>query len=170
MKYLGVLEVKESKGTSHCEEAVKRHKQRKERNKKRALLCISPETIRLIKEKNKQLILDQTIEKVSFCAPDSTYTKAFSYICRDGATKSWMCHRYVLYFHSNPIQVYFSSFTAINVTGERLSHAVGYAFKACLAKKKEIEKANQTLSQESNFPYKEKSVDVQSPGMCISHI
>lgn len=93
VKYLGVLEVKESKGTSHCEEAVKRHKQRKERNKKRALLCISPETIRLIKEKNKQLILDQTIEKVSFCAPDSTYTKAFSYICRDGATKSWMCHR-----------------------------------------------------------------------------
>ena len=62
----------------------------------------------------------------------------------------------------------FSSFTAINVTGERLSHAVGYAFKACLAKKKEIEKANQTLSQESNFPYKEKSVDVQSPGMCDS--
>lgn len=64
--------------------------------------------------------------------------------------------------------IFFSSFTAINVTGERLSHAVGYAFKACLAKKKEIEKANQTLSQESNFPYKEKSVDVQSPGMCDS--
>ena len=69
-----------------------------------------------------------------------------------------------------PYPIIFSSFTAINVTGERLSHAVGYAFKACLAKKKEIEKANQTLSQESNFPYKEKSVDVQSPGMCISHI
>ena len=64
--------------------------------------------------------------------------------------------------------IFLSSFTAINVTGERLSHAVGYAFKACLAKKKEIEKANQTLSQESNFPYKEKSVDVQSPGMCYS--
>ena len=67
-----------------------------------------------------------------------------------------------------PFSIIFSSFTAINVTGERLSHAVGYAFKACLAKKKEIEKANQTLSQESNFPYKEKSVDVQSPGMCDS--
>ena len=67
-----------------------------------------------------------------------------------------------------PFPIIFSSFTAINVTGERLSHAVGYAFKACLAKKKEIEKANQTLSQESNFPYKEKSVDVQSPGKCDS--
>ena len=66
--------------------------------------------------------------------------------------------------------IIFPSFTAINVTGERLSHAVGYAFKACLAKKKEIEKANQTLSQESNFPYKEKSVDVQSPGKCESRV
>ena len=66
--------------------------------------------------------------------------------------------------------IFFSSFTAINVTGERLSHAVGYAFKACLAKKKEIEKANQTLSQESNFPYKEKSVDVHSPGKCDTRV
>lgn len=49
MKYLGVLEVKDSRGVAHCEEAVKRHKQRKERNKTRALLCISPETIRLVK-------------------------------------------------------------------------------------------------------------------------
>ena len=71
-------------------------------------------------------------------------------------------------YQREPFSIIFSSFTAINVTGERLSHAVGYAFKACLAKKKEIEKANQTLSQESNFPYKEKSVDVQSPGKCES--
>ena len=49
VKYLGVLEVKDSRGVAHCEEAVKRHKQRKERNKTRALLCISPETIRLVK-------------------------------------------------------------------------------------------------------------------------
>ena len=93
---MGALEVKDSRGISHCEEAVKRHKQRKERNKRRALLCISPETIRLVKEKNKQLIIDQTIEKVSFCAPDSNYEKAFSYICREGTTKRWMCHRYGL--------------------------------------------------------------------------
>ena len=46
---MGVLEVKDSRGVAHCEEAVKRHKQRKERNKTRALLCISPETIRLVK-------------------------------------------------------------------------------------------------------------------------
>ena len=53
VKYLGVLEVKDSRGVAHCEEAVKRHKQRKERNKTRALLCISPETIRLVKVSSK---------------------------------------------------------------------------------------------------------------------
>ena len=78
------------------------------------------------------------------------------------------CLKYVPTCAAQTLHNFFSSFTAINVTGERLSHAVGYAFKACLAKKKEIEKANQTLSQESNFPYKEKSVDVQSPGKCDS--
>lgn len=36
--------------------------------------------------------MDQTIEKVSFCAPDRNYDKAFSYICRDGTTRRWMCH------------------------------------------------------------------------------
>lgn len=36
--------------------------------------------------------MDQTIEKVSFCAPDRNYDKAFSYICRDGTTRRWICH------------------------------------------------------------------------------
>lgn len=40
----------------------------------------------------QDLIVDQTIEKVSFCAPDRNYDKAFSYICRDGTTRRWMCH------------------------------------------------------------------------------
>ena len=95
---MGSLEVSESRGIAHCEEAVKKHKLRRERRKTRAFLCVSPETIRLVKEKNKQLILDQTIEKVSFCAPDGTYEKAFSYICRDGATKRWMCFRWAWNF------------------------------------------------------------------------
>ena len=37
--------------------------------------------------------------------------------------------------------IYGNSFTAINGTGERISHAVGTAFQACLAKKQEMEKA-----------------------------
>ena len=92
---MGSQEVTDSRGIALCEEAVKKHKLRRERRKTRAFLCVTRETIRLVKEKNKQLILDQTIEKVSFCAPDSTYEKAFSYICRDGATKRWMCYRLV---------------------------------------------------------------------------
>lgn len=38
------------------------------------------------------MILDQTIEKVSFCAPDRNFERAFSYICRDGTTRRWICH------------------------------------------------------------------------------
>lgn len=41
------------------------------------------------------LIVDQTIEKVSFCAPDREHAKGFSYICRDGTTRRWMCHGFL---------------------------------------------------------------------------
>lgn len=41
------------------------------------------------------LIVDQTIEKVSFCAPDRNHEKGFSYICRDGTTRRWMCHGFL---------------------------------------------------------------------------
>lgn len=40
----------------------------------------------------QDLLVDQTIEKVSFCAPDRNFDKAFSYICRDGTTRRWICH------------------------------------------------------------------------------
>lgn len=39
--------------------------------------------------------MDQTIEKVSFCAPDRNFDKAFSYICRDGTTRRWICHGFL---------------------------------------------------------------------------
>lgn len=70
------------------------------------------------------LIVDQTIEKVSFCAPDRNNDKAFAYICRDGTTRRWLCH----------------AFLAVKETGERLSHAVGCAFAICLEKKQKREK------------------------------
>lgn len=43
----------------------------------------------------QDLIVDQTIEKVSFCAPDRNFDKAFSYICRDGTTRRWICHGFL---------------------------------------------------------------------------
>ncbi|XP_051723680.1 protein numb homolog isoform X3 [Ctenopharyngodon idella] len=98
VKYLGHVEVEESRGMHICEEAVKRLK--------------------------TDLILDQTIEKVSFCAPDRNFEHAFSYICRDGTTRRWICH----------------CFMAVKDSGERLSHAVGCAFAACLERKQKREK------------------------------
>jgi numb-like protein len=41
------------------------------------------------------LIVDQTIEKVSFCAPDRHHEKGFAYICRDGTTRRWLCHGFL---------------------------------------------------------------------------
>ncbi|KAJ7413501.1 Protein numb like protein [Willisornis vidua] len=98
VKYLGHVEVDESRGMHICEDAVKRLK--------------------------SDLIVDQTIEKVSFCAPDRNFDRAFSYICRDGTTRRWICH----------------CFMAVKDTGERLSHAVGCAFAACLERKQKREK------------------------------
>merc|ERR1712060_388369 len=85
----------------------------------RGTLSISGDSIRVMDEDTKGLILDQTIEKVSFCAPDRNYERGFSYICRDGTTRRWMCH----------------GFIAIKESGERLSHAVGCAFAICLERK-----------------------------------
>lgn len=68
--------------------------------------------------------MDQTIEKVSFCAPDRSHERGFSYICRDGTTRRWMCH----------------GFLASKDSGERLSHAVGCAFAVCLERKQRRDK------------------------------
>lgn len=92
---------------------------------KKSVLWISPDSLRVLEDKTSTLLLDQTIEKVSFCAPDSQYAKMFSYICRDGTTRKWWCY----------------SFEARKgVKGERLSHAVGCAFTACLKRKQDLEK------------------------------
>ncbi|XP_065123595.1 protein numb homolog isoform X1 [Paramisgurnus dabryanus] len=134
VKYLGHVEVEESRGMHVCEEAVKRLKTDRKffkgffakSGKKaiRAMLMVSADGLRVVDDKTKDLILDQTIEKVSFCAPDRNFEHAFSYICRDGTTRRWICH----------------CFMAIKDSGERLSHAVGCAFAACLERKQKREK------------------------------
>ncbi|XP_068802183.1 protein numb homolog isoform X6 [Struthio camelus] len=123
VKYLGHVEVDESRGMHICEEAVKRLKSTGKKAVK-AVLWVSADGLRVVDEKTKDLIVDQTIEKVSFCAPDRNFDRAFSYICRDGTTRRWMCH----------------CFMAVKDTGERLSHAVGCAFAACLERKQKREK------------------------------
>uniref|UniRef100_A0A4W3K1K7 Protein numb homolog n=1 Tax=Callorhinchus milii TaxID=7868 RepID=A0A4W3K1K7_CALMI len=134
VKYLGHVEVEESRGMHICEEAVKRLKSERKffkalfgksgKKAVKAVLWVSADGLRVVDEKTKDLIVDQTIEKVSFCAPDRNFDKAFSYICRDGTTRRWICH----------------CFLAIRDSGERLSHAVGCAFAACLERKQKREK------------------------------
>ncbi|XP_053111594.1 protein numb homolog isoform X4 [Hemicordylus capensis] len=123
VKYLGHVEVDESRGMHICEDAVKRLKASGKKAVK-AVLWVSADGLRVVDEKTKDLIVDQTIEKVSFCAPDRNFDRAFSYICRDGTTRRWICH----------------CFMAVKDTGERLSHAVGCAFAACLERKQKREK------------------------------
>ncbi|XP_032143829.1 protein numb homolog isoform X6 [Sapajus apella] len=134
VKYLGHVEVDESRGMHICEDAVKRLKAEKKffkgffgktgKKAVKAVLWVSADGLRVVDEKTKDLIVDQTIEKVSFCAPDRNFDRAFSYICRDGTTRRWICH----------------CFMAVKDTGERLSHAVGCAFAACLERKQKREK------------------------------
>jgi len=123
VKYLGAVEVFESRGMQVCEEALKLLKNSKRRII-RGTLHVSGDGLRVVDKDTKGLVLDQTIEKVSFCAPDRSYEKGFSYICRDGTTRRWMCH----------------VFLSVGDSGERLSHAVGCAFAICLEKKQLREK------------------------------
>ncbi|CAJ0939449.1 unnamed protein product, partial [Mesorhabditis belari] len=120
VKYLGAVEVFESRGMQVCEGALKLLRSQKRRPVK-AVLYVSGDGLRVVdQENNRGLLVDQTIEKVSFCAPDRNNDRGFAYICRDGATRRWMCH----------------GFQASKESGERLSHAVGCAFAVCLEKKK----------------------------------
>nr|CAG4642661.1 EOG090X09VR [Evadne anonyx] len=123
VKYLGCVEVYESRGMQVCEEALKVLRNSRRRPVK-GVLHVSGDGLRVAEEDTKGLIVDQTIEKVSFCAPDRNHEKGFSYICRDGTTRRWMCH----------------GFLASKDSGERLSHAVGCAFAVCLERKQKRDK------------------------------
>jgi len=91
VKYLGSCEVLESRGIHICESALQQLRTRKQFTK--ALLYVSGDAIRVVDQGNSRgLIVDQTIEKVSFCAPDRHNARGFAYICREGTTRRWMCH------------------------------------------------------------------------------
>ncbi|KAJ8669823.1 hypothetical protein QAD02_001082 [Eretmocerus hayati] len=123
VKYLGCVEVYEARGIQVCEEALKVLKNSR-RRPVRALLHVSGDGLRVVEDETRGLIVDQTIEKVSFCAPDRNNERGFSYICRDGTTRRWMCH----------------GFLVLKESGERLSHAVGCAFAVCLERKQQRDK------------------------------
>lgn len=137
VKYLGCVEVFESRGMQVCEEAL-RVLRNSRRRMIRGTLYVTGDGLRVVDDETKGLLVDQTIEKVSFCAPDRNNEKGFSYICRDGTTRRWMCH----------------GFLSIKDSGERLSHAVGCAFAVCLERKQKRDKEAVTVNydpQNSTF-------------------
>lgn len=124
VKYLGSIEVFESRGMEVCEDAGKILRSQSRSKHQCVVLYVSADALRVVDEISKGLIVDQTIEKVSFCAPDRNHEKGFAYICRDGTTRRWLCH----------------GFLARKESGERLSHAVGCAFAVCLERKQKRER------------------------------
>nr|CAG4644138.1 EOG090X09VR [Lepidurus arcticus] len=159
VKYLGCVEVYESRGMQVCEEALKVLRSSR-RRPVRALLHVSGDGLRVVEDETKGLIVDQTIEKVSFCAPDRNHEKGFSYICRDGTTRRWMCH----------------GFLAAKESGERLSHAVGCAFAVCLERKQKRDKecgvtmtfdpSNSTFTRTGSFRVGPLTERIQDPQDC----
>jgi len=122
VKYLGSVEVEESRGMEVCETSGKQLRKQKKKPMS-ATLHVSGDGLRVVDKKNSGMLVDQVIEKVSFCSPDRDCDKGFSYICRDGTTRRWLCH----------------CFLSKEESGERLSHAVGVAFSICLERKQQRE-------------------------------
>jgi numb-like protein len=97
----------------------------------------------VVDETNKTLLVDQTIEKVSFCAPDRHHENGFAYICRDGTTRRWLCYCFMAI--KDTLKGTSSTGGSTSSGGERLSHAVGCAFSVCLEKKQKREKENVSM-------------------------
>ncbi len=93
------------------------------------------------------MIVDQTIEKVSFCAPDRFHDNGFAYICRDGTTRRWLCHGFLA------VKETIRSASNNSSGGERLSHAVGCAFSVCLERKQKRERENVTMEVGKNYSF-----------------
>ena len=126
VKYLGFIEVDESRGMEVCEKAVKELLQSKGKATK-GKLHVTGDGLRVVDKKGGMLV-DQVIEKVSFCAPDRNHHHGFAYISRDGTSRRWLCH----------------GFMSRRDSGERLSHAVGVAFAVCLENKQAREREGVT--------------------------
>ncbi|XP_037078615.1 protein numb-like [Pollicipes pollicipes] len=128
VKYLGCVQVYESRGMQVCEDALKLLKSQR-RRPLRSVLFISGDGLRVVDDETKGLLVDQTIEKVSFCAPDRNNERGFSYICRDGTTRRWMCHGFIATRDSGPDQLVTAQapggcnqFTGLNQRTDRAAH------------------------------------------------
>ena len=114
-------------------------------------MYVSGDSLRVVDESNKTLLVDQTIEKVSFCAPDRNHENGFAYICRDGTTRRWLCHCFMAI--KDTLKGTSSAPGSGSSGGERLSHAVGCAFSVCLEKKQKRERENVSMEVGPNHSF-----------------
>ncbi|CAF1030367.1 unnamed protein product [Brachionus calyciflorus] len=148
VKYLGYQEVSDSRGMHICETALERLIADKDKKKSiKAILYITGDSLRVVDESNKTLLVDQTIEKVSFCAPDRHHENGFAYICRDGTARRWLCHGFLA--TKDTLKNASTGCTG----GERLSHAVGCAFSVCLERKQKRERENVSMEVGPNHSF-----------------
>lgn len=154
VKYLGFQEVTDSRGMHICEMAIEKllaDKDKKTNKLIKAILYVSGDSLRVVDESNKTLLVDQTIEKVSFCAPDRHHENGFAYICRDGTARRWLCHGFMAI--KDTLKGTSAGTGAGCSGGERLSHAVGCAFSVCLEKKQRRERENVSMEVGPNHSF-----------------
>ena len=77
LKFLGKTEVDGKSGIQHTDIALRSFKTLKERNKQRIIIQVNPEVIRIVAAKDRTLLFDQAVDKISFCAPSNVYPDAF---------------------------------------------------------------------------------------------
>ncbi|KAI0986099.1 hypothetical protein GJ496_003520 [Pomphorhynchus laevis] len=118
VKYLGQKVVEFPKGMSVCE-AVISELYLKNRKPRKMALRISNDSIRVTDKLLKSLIIDQAIEKISYCCPDRHRKNGFAYICRDCVCKTWNCH----------------AFLTAKCQAPRLNYIIGMAFQHCYEQK-----------------------------------
>lgn len=109
-------------------EARRRYRKRKrrEREANRSLtLRISGESLRLVNEQTRTLVADEPLEKVSFCMADRTHRRAFCFVSREATSNAWLLHAFKT-----------QSSRGAAVVGERVCHAIGFAFQVCSDKQK----------------------------------
>lgn len=115
VKLLGLVDVEKGRGVEICEEAVYSLKGHT-KNKRKLTFMVRADYLRSVDVETEEIVFEQPIEKVSFCSPFPGHTRLFSFIARDTTAKKWVCH----------------CFASLKEPGERVCHAMGCAFTACM--------------------------------------
>ena len=85
-------ETNKKSGIQYTDIALRSFKTLKERNKQRIIIQITPEVIRVVSAKDRTLLFDQAVDKISFCAPSNTYPDAFRWVIP--MSHSWLERSY----------------------------------------------------------------------------